>query len=182
MAGFPNILMPVAPQNGSASANFPRGIEFGVEWVTELLRYMREHGYTRVEADPKEQALWVERVKELYDKALIRKAQSWLTGYNSNLDGHEKGKIRHVIWAGSFPEFRAELLDIAAKGYPGFNFDGVDHDRAISPAGSLLECMNESPWSGKFSASAPVGEFTEPTHQRALEWIRSGQKRLLYRR
>jgi cation diffusion facilitator CzcD-associated flavoprotein CzcO len=138
VAGFPNILMPVAPQNGSASANFPRGIEFGVEWVTDLLRYMREHGYTRVEADPKEQASWVKRVKELYDKALIRKAQSWLTGYNSNLDGHEKGKIRHVIWAGSFPEFRAELLDIAAKGYPGFNFGSVDHDRAISSAGSLL--------------------------------------------
>ena len=31
--------------------------------------------------------------------------------------------------------------------------------------------------SGKSSASAPV-EFTEPAHQRALEWIKSGQKRL----
>ena len=139
VVGFPNVLMPVGPQSGSASANFPRGIEFGVEWVTDLLRHVREHGYTRVEADPQEQASWVKRVKAGYDASLIRNAQSWLTGYNSNLDGHEKGKIRHVVWAGgSFPEFRAELLEIAAKGYPGFNFGRVEPDRAISPAGSLL--------------------------------------------
>jgi hypothetical protein len=139
VVGFPNVLMPVGPQSGSGSANFPRGIEFGVEYVTDLLRYIREHGYARVEADPQEQASWVKRVKAHYDAGIIRNAQSWLTGYNSNLDGHEKGKVRHVVWAsGSFPEFRAEMLEIAAKGYPGFNFERVGPDRALSPAGSLV--------------------------------------------
>ena len=38
--GFPNMLMPTGPQGGSASTNFPRGIEIGVDWVTDLLEYM----------------------------------------------------------------------------------------------------------------------------------------------
>ena len=31
--GFPNMLMLAGPQSGSASTNFPRGIETGVDWV-----------------------------------------------------------------------------------------------------------------------------------------------------
>ena len=47
--GFPNLLMPTGPQSGSASTNYPRGIEIGVNWCTDLLEHMRERGYTRVE-------------------------------------------------------------------------------------------------------------------------------------
>ena len=47
--GFPNFLMPSGPQSGSASTNYPRGIETGVNWCTKLLEYMWEHGYTRAE-------------------------------------------------------------------------------------------------------------------------------------
>ena len=36
--GFPNLLMPTGPQSGSASTNFPRGIENGVDWCMDLLR------------------------------------------------------------------------------------------------------------------------------------------------
>ena len=48
--GFPNLLMPTGPQSGSASTNFPRGIETGVNWCTDLLEHMRDRGYTRAEA------------------------------------------------------------------------------------------------------------------------------------
>ncbi|MFX9604580.1 cyclohexanone monooxygenase, partial [Acinetobacter baumannii] len=34
--GFPNLLMPTGPQSASASTNFPRGIENGVNWCTNL--------------------------------------------------------------------------------------------------------------------------------------------------
>ncbi|TBR28568.1 MAG: NAD(P)/FAD-dependent oxidoreductase, partial [Reyranella sp.] len=43
--GFPNLLMPAGPQSGSASTNYPRGIETGVNWCTDLLEHMWEHGY-----------------------------------------------------------------------------------------------------------------------------------------
>ena len=45
--GFPNLLMPAGPQSGSASTNYPRGIETGVNWCTDLLEHMRAKGYTR---------------------------------------------------------------------------------------------------------------------------------------
>ena len=47
--GFPNLLMPTGPQSGSASTNFPRGIETGVNWCTALLEYMWDRGLTRAE-------------------------------------------------------------------------------------------------------------------------------------
>ena len=50
--GFPNMLMPTGPQSGSASTNFPRGIETGVNWCTDLLEHMWDRGYTRAEATP----------------------------------------------------------------------------------------------------------------------------------
>ena len=88
------MLMPTGPQSGSASTNFPRGIELGVDWVTELLQYMWKHDYTRVEATPEAEADWVRlRGKELYEIMLMRKAQGWFTGYNSNVEGHEKGTM-----------------------------------------------------------------------------------------
>ena len=56
VAGFPNMFMPTGPQSGSASTNFPRGIELGVDWVTDLLQYMWKNGYTREEATPEAEA------------------------------------------------------------------------------------------------------------------------------
>ena len=54
--GFPNLLMPTGPQSGSASTNFPRGIETGVNWCTALLEHMWARGYTRAEPTPAAQA------------------------------------------------------------------------------------------------------------------------------
>ena len=56
VAGFPNMFMPTGPQSGSASTNFPRGIEIGVDWSTDLLQHMWKHGYTREEATPEAEA------------------------------------------------------------------------------------------------------------------------------
>src|SRR5215203_4016327 len=44
--GFPNMFMPTGPQSGSASTNFPRGIELGVDWVTELLQFLWKHNHS----------------------------------------------------------------------------------------------------------------------------------------
>ena len=49
--GFPNLLMPTGPQSGSASTNFPRGIENGVGWCMNLLEHMWDRGYTPGRSD-----------------------------------------------------------------------------------------------------------------------------------
>ena len=54
---------------------------------------------------------------------LMRKAQGWFTGYNSNVDGHEKGTIRYLVYNGGTPKFRARLAQVADEDYAGIQFD-----------------------------------------------------------
>src|SRR5215207_5918405 len=122
VSGFPNLLMPTGPQSGSASTNFPRGIELGVDWATDLLQYMWKNGYTREEATPEAETEWGAYVAKLYGILLMRKAQGWFTGYNSNVEGHEHGKIRYLVFNGGTPKFRAKIAEAAENDYPGIEF------------------------------------------------------------
>ncbi len=117
--GFPNMLMPAGPQSGSASTNYPRGIETGVNWSTGLLEYVREHGYLRAEATVEAERRWTDHVVQMYSVMLMRKAKSWFTGYNSNVEGHEEGKVRYFVYNGGAPKWAAALKDVAQKGYEG---------------------------------------------------------------
>ena len=119
VAEFPNMLMPTGPQSASATTNFPRGIELAVDWTTDLLEYMGKHGYTRVEASREGEQAWGKRVAELYEIMLLRKAQGWFTGYNSNVEGHEQGKMRYQVYNGGTPKYRAKIAEVAEHGYEG---------------------------------------------------------------
>jgi hypothetical protein len=115
--------MPTGPQSGSASTNFPRGIELGVDWAVELLEYMWKNGYTREEATPEAESEWGAYVAKLYGMMLMRKAQGWFTGYNSNVDGHEHGRIRYFVYNGGAPKFRARISEVADENYKGLVFN-----------------------------------------------------------
>lgn len=117
--GFPNLLMPAGPQSGSASTNYPRGIETGVNWCTDLLEHMWEHGYIRAEATREAEESWTAHVTQMYATMLMRKAKSWFTGYNSNVPGHEHGRIRYFVYNGGSPKYVARITEVAQKGYEG---------------------------------------------------------------
>jgi cation diffusion facilitator CzcD-associated flavoprotein CzcO len=117
--GFPNLLMPAGPQIGSASTNYPRGIETGVNWCTDLLEHMWEHGYIRAEATREAEESWTAHVTQMYATMLMRKAKSWFTGYNSNVPGHEHGRIRYFVYNGGSPKYVARITEVAQKGYEG---------------------------------------------------------------
>lgn len=117
--GFPNLLMPTGPQSGSASTNFPRGIETGVNWCTALLEHMWDSGLTRADATRAAQQRWTGYVTKMYAIMLLRNAKGWFTGYNSNLPGHEHGKVRYVVFNGGTPKYVAAINDVTAKGYEG---------------------------------------------------------------
>ena len=122
VSGFPNMFMPTGPQSGSASTNFPRGIELGVDWVTELLQFVWKHDHSRVEATPEAEAQWSAYVAKLYEIMLLRNAQGWFTGYNSNVEGHEKGTRRHLVFNGGTPKYRQKIAEVAEAGYRGLAF------------------------------------------------------------
>jgi len=129
--GFPNLLMPSGPQSGSASTNYPRGIETGVNWCTDLLEYMQARGYTKVEATESAEQRWTKHVVDMYAMMLMRKAKSWFTGYNSNVPGHEQGTIRYLVYNGGTPKYVNTINKVAAGGYEGVVLSA---DRGPAPA------------------------------------------------
>ncbi|MBR1284455.1 NAD(P)/FAD-dependent oxidoreductase [Bradyrhizobium sp. AUGA SZCCT0177] len=130
--GFPNLLMPTGPQSGSASTNFPRGIETGVNWCMGLLEHIWDRGYTSADPTLAAQERWSAHVKKMYAIMLMRNAKSWFTGYNSNVPGHEHGKYRYFVYNGGTPKYVAAINDAVAKGYEDIVF--ASGARSVRPA------------------------------------------------
>jgi cation diffusion facilitator CzcD-associated flavoprotein CzcO len=120
--GFPNMLMPAGPQSGSASTNYPRGIETGVNWCTEFLKHVWKRGDTRFEATAPAEARWTAHVVAMYEMMLMRKAKGWFTGYNSNVPGHEHGKTRYLVYNGGAPKYVSSINEVAQSDYKGIVF------------------------------------------------------------
>lgn len=111
--GFPNMLMLMGPH--TALGNIPRSIEYNVEWVTELLRYMKEHDFTRVDARPEAVRAWTDNVRETGRGLLSNEVDSWMTGINRNVDGKDTRILAR--YSGSAPAYRQWCDDVASKGY-----------------------------------------------------------------
>ena len=126
------MLMPTGPQSGSASTNFPRGIEIGVNWCTDLLQLHVGRAATPAPSRRREaEERWTAHVAKMYEIMLMRKAKGWFTGYNSNVDGHEEGTIRYFVYNGGTPKYVGIINDVAAKGYEEIEFGsgGAAKDR-----------------------------------------------------
>ena len=140
--GFPNLFMPTGPQSGSASTNFPRGIESGVDWCTDLMAYLRTGGYVRAEATLEAQQNWDEHVTKMYSYMLMRKAKGWFTGYNSNVEGHEEGTIRYVVYNGGSPKYMSIIKDVAEKGYEGITLLRESDLQGAASAGDNMQAVD----------------------------------------
>ena len=118
IAGFPNMLTLVGPHNAATFCNIPRCIEQNVEWVTELLRYMGERGYRRVEPSEAAVEAWTQHVHESAARLLLLEVDSWMTGINRNVPGRHKRTF--MAYAGGAPKYREKCDEVARNGYEGF--------------------------------------------------------------
>ncbi|HWV80936.1 MAG TPA: NAD(P)/FAD-dependent oxidoreductase [Hyphomicrobiaceae bacterium] len=116
--GYPNMFMIIGPH--TALGNIPRSIEYNVEWVTDLIRYMQERGLERAEATPEAVAAWTENVHACGVGLLSNEVDSWMTGVNRNVDG----KTERIVarYSGSAPDYRAWCDRVAAGGYKEIAF------------------------------------------------------------
>ena len=80
---------------------------------------MWAHGYQRFDVDEAAEAEWFGHVKEMYE-GVVKKAA--LTGYNSNIEGHEHGKMRYNIYNGGGPRYARMLQEAAENDYAGMYF------------------------------------------------------------
>ena len=111
--GFPNMMMLMGPH--TALGNIPRSIEYNVDWVTNLIRYIREFGLTRVEATAMGVTDWTDHVKALGVGLLSNEVNSWMTGINSNVEGKQTRIVAR--YSGSAPAYRAKCDEVAAQRY-----------------------------------------------------------------
>jgi cation diffusion facilitator CzcD-associated flavoprotein CzcO len=111
--GFPNLLMVMGPHAGLG--NFPRAAEYSVEWVTDLIRYAQEHGFTRIEATEAGTIRWTDHVKASGQGLLANEVDSWMTGINRNVDGKDTRKI--MRYSGGYPAYREHCDAVAADDY-----------------------------------------------------------------
>lgn len=96
VSGFSKLLMPLGPRSGSASINFPRDIETGVNRCADPLQHMRKRGHVRADATQGAEARWAEHAIQMYSIMPMREAKSWFTGYDSNVP-REHGRPRHTV-------------------------------------------------------------------------------------
>ncbi len=114
---FPNMFMIAGPQGVAGSTNFPRAIEAGVDWVTDLLTHARDKGITRLDVRLEAEQEWHEQVVNAHEKLLLRRSKSWFTGYNENMAGRGENKVRYHAYFGGVPKYR-KIIDLAAvEGY-----------------------------------------------------------------
>ncbi len=113
--GFPNMLMVMGPH--TALGNIPRSIEYNVEWVTGLIRHMREHGAARAWMRGPSGVASLDRSREGAGRRACCPTRSirWMTGINRNVEGKQTRIIAR--YSGSAPAYRARCDEVAADGY-----------------------------------------------------------------
>ncbi|KAF2094711.1 FAD/NAD(P)-binding domain-containing protein [Rhizodiscina lignyota] len=110
---FPNLLMIMGPH--SCFGNFPRSIEFGVDWVADCIEYLESHGKTWIEAKPEGAEQWTAHLHDCSKGLLSQEVDSWMTGVNKNVPGKQKRIVAR--YNGTAPEYRQRCRDVAQSGY-----------------------------------------------------------------
>ena len=83
--------------------------------LTDLLRFMRDRGLTRIDATPEGVETWMKTVHEASVGLLSNEVNSWFTGINTNVDGKQTRRIAR--YSGSAPAYRARCDEVAAASY-----------------------------------------------------------------
>jgi cation diffusion facilitator CzcD-associated flavoprotein CzcO len=115
VAGFPNFYVVTGPGSPSVLSNMMVSIEQHVDWISDLIEYMRDHGKATIEPTVEAQDEWVRHVAEAGDNTLYPLANSWYMG--ANVPGKPRVFLPYI---GGCGPYREKCDEIAAEGYTGF--------------------------------------------------------------
>jgi acetone monooxygenase (methyl acetate-forming) len=115
--GYPNLFTTATPLAPSAAlCNMTTCLQQQTEWITDCIRYMRDHDLTVCEPTKEMEDRWVEHHDETANATLISKTVSWYLGSNV------EGKPRRVLsYTGGVGTYRQKCAEVAANGYQGFD-------------------------------------------------------------
>jgi cyclohexanone monooxygenase len=115
VAGFPNLFTITGPGSPSVLTNMVVSIEQHVDWITDCIEYMLEHGFQTIECTVEAQDEWVSHVNDVASMTLFPRANSWYMGANI------KGKPRVFMpYIGGLNLYTQKCDAVAANHYEGF--------------------------------------------------------------
>jgi len=74
-----------------------------VDWVTDYIHYVSEHGYTGIELNAEREAEWVKHHDDTANTTLVVKTHSWYMG--SNVDGKPRRLLSYIGGMGDYRQF-----------------------------------------------------------------------------
>lgn len=114
-AGFPNLLFVYGPHSPSGFLNGPSAAELQGDVVVQLLEYLRDQGYTRIESLAAADEAWSQHISDLIGMTLFPLANSWYMG--ANIPGKKRESLNYP---GGLPLYLQKCEESARKGYEGF--------------------------------------------------------------
>ena len=117
-AGFPNLLIVTGPGSPSVKANMIAAIEQHVDWIRNLMAYVKTGGYQEVDATAAAEDSWVTHVNEVADSTLYPLANSWYLG--ANIPGKPRVFMPYVA---GLDKYRAICDEVATDAYRGLKLD-----------------------------------------------------------
>ena len=117
MAGFPNLFTVTGPGSPSVLCNMLVAIEQHVNWITDCLGYLRDNGFSSIEATDAAEETWIAHVNEVSEGTMYTAptCNSWYLG--ANIEG--KARI-FMPYVSGFPRYRERCEAVVAAGYEGF--------------------------------------------------------------
>ncbi len=115
IAGFPNLFTITGPGSPSVLSNMIVSIEQHVDWITDCLAYLGEHGFDTMEATTEAEDAWVDHVNQVADLTLYPRANSWYIG--ANVPGKPRVFMPYI---GGVNLYAQKCDQVAAAGYEGF--------------------------------------------------------------
>ncbi|GEL20332.1 cyclohexanone monooxygenase [Pseudonocardia asaccharolytica DSM 44247 = NBRC 16224] len=112
--GYPNLLTTAVPLAPSAAlCNMTTCLQQQTEWITDVIRHLREQGKSVIEPTEEGEDAWVAHHDETANATLVTKTHSWYMG--SNVDGKPRRLLSYIGGVGTY---RKKCEEEAAAGYP----------------------------------------------------------------
>jgi cation diffusion facilitator CzcD-associated flavoprotein CzcO len=112
-AGFPNFFFPGGPH--AAAGNNPRYNGDQVDFVTDTLVYVRDHGYDTIEVDPAAEEKWTDMVDRVAKKPPSFGESSYYFG--SNIPGKPR---KYLLNAAGRPKLFSMIAEVVESDYKAF--------------------------------------------------------------
>jgi acetone monooxygenase (methyl acetate-forming) len=114
--GYPNLFTTAAPLAPSAAlCNMTTCLQQQAEWISDCVRYMRDHELTVCEPTREAEDQWIEHHEGIAATTLVTKTNSWYMG--SNVEGKPRRLLSYIGGVGAY---RQKCDEAAAKNYDGF--------------------------------------------------------------